>query len=230
MIFNQKIIDIHWQRAKNNFEQHNYLYNSICDDLFDNLMDLTNFKPKTFVDLSNKNNYLTQKIITQFNCENKIEMSQKIDLIVAPMLLHSINNPVEELKNIASHLNKNGVFIGTFFGGKTLQELRESFIAIESQNRFFYPHVVPMVDIKDAGKIMQLAGFSDIIVHSDIINIKYKNCQNLMRSLKYMGENNPLAKQNKGFYSKNILQKVLEYHDKKFNSTTFDVVYCFGSI
>ena len=87
-----------------------------------------------------------------------------------------------------------------------------------------------MVDIKDAGKIMQLAGFSDIIVHSDIINIQYKNCQKLMRSLKYMGENNPLIKQNKGFYSKNILQKVSEYCDKNFNSATFDVVYCFGSI
>ncbi len=227
MIFDEKKVLLHRNRAKNTFEKSNHLYNAICDDIIDNLLDLTNFKPQTFIDYSHKNNYLSEKIISQFGCtENYI----KQDLILCPMFLHLENNPVQKIKDIAKKLNKNGIFIGTFFGGQTLKELRESFIAIESQQNICYPHIIPMVDIKDAGKIMQLSGFQDIIVNSSIINMQYSSCLKLMKSLQNMGETNPLIKQNKGFYNKNILQSVCKHYDNKYIISTFEIIYCFGSL
>ncbi len=231
MIFDNNIINLHYQRFNKNFESCNQLYNIICEDILDNLKDLTNFNPKTFINLSSRSNYLTNLIQNQFSCLQGD--FKQFDLVLAPMILHNENYPVNFLKNTGSKLNSNGIFIANVFGGETLKELRESFIKIESVQGKFYPHIMPMVHIKDIGYLMQIAGFKNIVITSKTTTLLFKDCLSLMKWIQKNGESNPLIGQNKTLYSKKKLTNVINYYNNTYRNdnkiyASFEIIYLFG--
>ena len=96
------------------------------------------------------------------------------DLILHFMALHRQNDPVGQLIQINRALRPDGLFLGACFGGKSLEELRAALLQADSRiNNGAAPRVAPMMDIRDAGALMQRAGFAMPVVDSEETNITY---------------------------------------------------------
>ena len=113
------------------------------------------------------------------------------DLIISSLSIHWINDVESHLKKVKSMLSSKGMFIALFFGGVTLHELREASLAAEIE---YYqgasPRVIPFIDIKQAGQLMQNTGFFMPVADSDTIVIDYDCLFDLAFDLKQMGESN----------------------------------------
>ena len=86
---------------------------------------------------------------------------ESIDLAVSLLSLHEANDIPGALIQIRRALRPDGLFLGAMAGGGTLAELRESLIAAETE---LYggasPRVAPFTDVRDAGALLQRAGFA----------------------------------------------------------------------
>ena len=86
---------------------------------------------------------------------------ESIDLAVSLLSLHEANDIPGALIQIRRALRPDGLFLGAMAGGGTLAELRESLLAAETE---LYggasPRVAPFTDVRDAGALLQRAGFA----------------------------------------------------------------------
>ncbi len=86
---------------------------------------------------------------------------ESIDLAVSLLSLHEANDIPGTLIQIRRALRPDGLFLGAMAGGGTLAELRESLLAAETE---LYggasPRVAPFTDVRDAGALLQRAGFA----------------------------------------------------------------------
>ena len=88
-------------------------------------------------------------------------------------------------------LKKDGVFIGSMFGGDTLYELRGSLQLAELEREGgFASHISPFVEVQDLGNLLNRSGFNMLTIDSDEITIRVPTVMQLMRDLKGMAENN----------------------------------------
>lgn len=119
---------------------------------------------------------------------------QSYDLILHFMALHWNNDPVGQLIQSVRALRPDGLFLGACFGGKSLEELRAAWLTADSQiSGGAYPRVAPMMDIRDAGALMQRAGFAMPVVDSEETRVRYGSLRDLMRDLRHMNETNRLS-------------------------------------
>jgi hypothetical protein len=89
-------------------------------------------------------------------------------------------------------LKADGVFLGAMFGGHSLQELRHSLFAAESQlTGGAASRVIPFVDVRTLGQLVQRSGFALPVIDVDTITVKYKSITDLLHDLRNMGEANP---------------------------------------
>lgn len=120
---------------------------------------------------------------------------ESFDIVVSLLNLHAVNDLPGALIQIQRILKKKGLFLACLFGGKTLYELREALLqsSLES-SRGVAARVSPFADVKDAGALLQRAGFDSPVSDSDVITVSYGGAEGLFRDLKGMGESNILAK------------------------------------
>jgi SAM-dependent methyltransferase len=118
---------------------------------------------------------------------------ESLDLILSLFSLHTINDLPGALIQIRRALAPDGLFIGSTFGGETLRELREALTRAESETSGgVRPRVAPMLDVRDAGGLLQRAGFALPVVDSDKLIVRYPNMMALMADLRAMGETNAM--------------------------------------
>ena len=94
------------------------------------------------------------------------------DGIFSSLSFHWINEIPDLLIMIKKLLKSNGLFLANFLGGKTLNELQK--VLIYSETKILggsLPRVSPFIEIKDAGMLLQKAGFEMPVVDSEIITI-----------------------------------------------------------
>lgn len=119
--------------------------------------------------------------------------SQAHDLLVHAMALHWADDPVGQLIQSRRALKPDGLFLGVFLGGRTLQELRIALAQAESDiTGGLSPRVAPMAELRDAGALLQRAGFALPVADSFDLTIHYQDIWSLMRDLRAMGESNAL--------------------------------------
>lgn len=122
------------------------------------------------------------------------------DLILHLGALHRVNDPIGQMVQSRLALAPDGVFMASFLGGETLQELRHAFLVAESN---IYggasPHVAPMIEIKDAGNLLSRAGLAMPIADNIKQRWQYANMQNLLHDLRQLGLSNPLIERRKNF-------------------------------
>lgn len=139
----------------------------------------------------------------------------KFNLITSLLNIHWINDLPSFFKSIKNLLDKDGVFIASFFVSPSLKNLRnillKSEIDTQSKNS---PHISPFVEAKDSYHLLQYAGFDFIIVDCRTIEVEYDNVISLMRELQKMGESSNLI------LGEKILPRKMHYFltqcDKKF--------------
>jgi SAM-dependent methyltransferase len=158
-----------------------------------------------------------------------------LDLAVSCLDLHWVNDLPGALIQLRRALRPDGLFLGAFFGGETLHELRAAFLEAESEREGGAGlHVSPFVDVRDAGGLLQRAGFALPVVDADRIVVRYDDPLLLMADLRALGEANALRERRRLFLKRSTLGAVCAAYRQRFGAAdgtvpaTFEVLYLTG--
>ena len=149
------------------------------------------------------------------------------DVIFAPLILHKANNIDGVLNSLKKSLNNKGILLGNFFGLNNLYDLGALF-ANEDAKRCGMPiqRMLPFMDIKTVGSILQKAGFKNIVVASEEVEFEFPSLKDALKFLQKSGEANCLNMRDRSFLGANILKKYIENYQNPF-ILKFDI--CFFS-
>lgn len=118
---------------------------------------------------------------------------KRFNLIVSLLALHAVNDLPGALIQIRRALEPDGVFLGCLLGAGSLDELRGSFLAAESEiEGGVSPRVAPFAEVRDLGGLLQRAGFALPVVDTETLTVRYPDPFALMRDLRAMGWTNAL--------------------------------------
>ncbi len=139
------------------------------------------------------------------------------DLIVSVLGLHWVNDLPGALIQIRQALKPDGLFLGAFLGGATLTELRAALIEAElAEEGGASPRVAPFAGLREAGGLLQRAGFALPMADTDRIAVSYPDALALMRELRAMGESNILLARRRGFTRPATLARAAAIYAEKF--------------
>src|SRR6185295_1216700 len=94
------------------------------------------------------------------------------DLIVALPVLHWVNDLPGALLQLRRTLVPDGLFLAALPGGDSLFELRRALMEAETAaTGGLSPRISPMVGVRDAGGLLQRAGFTLPVVDADRLTI-----------------------------------------------------------
>ncbi|MDX2222147.1 MAG: methyltransferase domain-containing protein [Rhodospirillaceae bacterium] len=114
-----------------------------------------------------------------------------IDLVLSNLALHWTNDLPGALVQLRRALKPDGLLLASIFGGDTLSELRSCLLEAETRlTGGASPRVSPFADVRDAGALLQRAGFALPVVDADTIVVTYPDIFRLMADLRAMGETN----------------------------------------
>lgn len=155
----------------------------------------------------------------------------KYDLIIANSCLNWVNDLPGLLSRIKRALKKDGLFIASFLGGRTLNELRQSFLSVEAEETGGASmRISPMIDLENAAALLRRAGFLSPVSSSEILRARYDNVFALFRELKTMGETAAFATRNAAALNRQLIAKVAtNYQEKNADSdgrvgATFEII------
>ena len=159
---------------------------------------------------------------------------QSSDFVFHAMALHWANDPVGQLIQCRRALKPDGLFLGIFLGGQTLKELRACLGQAESEiNGGLSPRILPMVDVRDAGGLLQRAGFALPVADVVPLKISYHDSYALMHDLRAMGENNAMSDRRKTATSKAVFERASHLYTEHFTEgdrivATFEFIVLTG--
>jgi NADH dehydrogenase [ubiquinone] 1 alpha subcomplex assembly factor 5 len=160
---------------------------------------------------------------------------ETFDLIVSPLMLQWINDLPGVLAQLRRALKPDGLLIANLIGGRSLHELRASFLAGEADlPAGVSPHVHPMIDVREMGGLLQRAKFALPVADADAVTVTYAHPLALMRELRAMGARNVLAERRRGFMRRDTLGRVVEHYlsawpgERARVAATFELVTATG--
>lgn len=158
-----------------------------------------------------------------------------LDLFASVLTLHAANDLPGALTQIRRCLKGGGSFLGALFGGQTLHELRSALAEAEIEiTGGLSPRVAPFADVRDAGGLLQRAGFAEPVADVDTIVVRYEHPLKLFADLRGMGETNVLSERRRTFLRRGVLARACDIYAMKFAGpdgrvpATFDIVYLTG--
>ena len=141
----------------------------------------------------------------------------RFDLVISMLSLHSVNDLLGTLIQIRQVLRPDGLFLAALFGGATLHELRRAMAEAESlEEGGVSPRVAPFADVRDAGTLLQRAGFALPVVDVESVVADYADAFALMHDLRGMGESNALRERRRNFSRRGTLAKAAEIYHETF--------------
>jgi len=130
------------------------------------------------------------------------------DLIVSLMDLQLINDVPGFLTQIRHHLVPDGLFMAAALGGDTLTELRSAWLTADAAHSGgAAARVAPFIDIRDAGALLQRAGFALPVTDLETHTVRYADPLALMNELRAFGASNPLSDRPSQPVSRSLLLK-----------------------
>jgi NADH dehydrogenase [ubiquinone] 1 alpha subcomplex assembly factor 5 len=116
------------------------------------------------------------------------------DLVVSAGSLHWVNDLPGALLQVRHILKPDGFFVASLIGGDSLHELRRCLLQAEADIvDGARARVSPMVDVRDAGGLLQRAGFAMPVAEVDRVQVRYDDPLILLHELRAMGESNALV-------------------------------------
>ncbi|KQW19260.1 SAM-dependent methyltransferase [Afipia sp. Root123D2] len=161
--------------------------------------------------------------------------ASSVDLVVSALALHTVNDLPGVLAQIRRALKPDGLFLAAMTGGDTLTELRQAFAAAETEvEGGISPRVAPFADLRDAGALLQRAGFALPVTDVDRIVVRYDNAFALMQDLRRMGATNVLVERRRVPLRRATLLRMAAIYSERFADAdgriraTFDIVWMSG--
>lgn len=157
------------------------------------------------------------------------------ELVVSALSLQLVNDLPGTLVQARRALKPDGLFLASMLGGRTLYELRESFLEAEAEiEGGASPRVAPFADVRDAGALLQRAGFALPVSDSDVLTVTYASPLDLMHDLRGMGGANALIARRKSPLRRATLMRCCEIYANGFADgtgrcrATFEIVTLTG--
>jgi NADH dehydrogenase [ubiquinone] 1 alpha subcomplex assembly factor 5 len=158
-----------------------------------------------------------------------------LDAYVSVLMLHGVNDLPGALAQIRRCLKPKGLFMAALFGGQTLQELKLALGEAEIEiTGGLSPRVAPTVDVRDAGALLQRAGFALPVSDVETITVRYEHPLKLLADLRGMGETNVLTERRPTFLRRTVLQRAFDIYVERFAGqdarvpATFEMLYLTG--
>lgn len=121
-----------------------------------------------------------------------------LDAVVSNLSLHAVNDLPGLLIQARRALKPDGLFLATLPGAASLQELRQVLAEAEAEvTGGVSPRIAPFLEVRDAGNLLQRAGFALPVVDSVTLTIRYPDMLALLRDLRGTGERNMLSARQK---------------------------------
>ncbi len=243
-LFERKLLKSFNIRYKKGFANYSFLYEEIANRILENL-NIENLKFESALELNNIKSSFNNKI----NCQNLITSNADIifddelipfqndcfDLVISNLNIHFINNFENFLLQIKNILRPKGIFIASFFGETNLTELANSIYLAENKIcGGISPRMIPTIDVKTSALLLKKAGFIDSISDHDKIVINYDDPYQLLVDLKNMGQGNILQKRTRKFFTKSLLNEIINNYKKNFRNNdgtyraTFEIITIIG--
>lgn len=173
-------------------------------------------------------NILGDKNVTPVcaNFKNIPFENSTFDFVFSSSALHWELDIQTSFKEIFRILKPGGLFLFSTYGPDTLIELRSAWAQIDQSK-----HVNDFYDMHDIGDLMQSINFSDVVVDTENIIVKYERVSQLQKDLKNIGSKVLYSRDNKqSLFSMSEMKKMyFEYN--KFRSkdgdlpATYEVIY-----
>lgn len=140
-----------------------------------------------------------------------------VDAVLSVLSLQWVNDLPGTLAQIHRMLKPDGLFMAVMPGGETLRELRSILASTETaRSGGVSPRVAPFIDVRDAGALLQRAGFALPVADSDPLTITYPHLFALMNDLRGAGHCNMLVQQPQHFTPRSFFmdaaKRYLETH------------------
>ncbi|MTI42859.1 methyltransferase family protein [Roseibium hamelinense] len=156
------------------------------------------------------------------------------NLILSALTLHAVNDLPGSLVQLRRALRPDGLLLATLVGGDTLHELRDVLMRAELEMMGGAAiRVAPFTDTRDAGALLQRAGFALPVADKDSIIVRYDNMFGLLNDLRAMGSTAALADQGSPL-SRQTLFKAAEIYASDYADedgrirATFDLITLSG--
>jgi SAM-dependent methyltransferase len=159
---------------------------------------------------------------------------QGADLIVCVNAMHAVNDIPGMLAHIRDALRPDGLFIAAIPAAGTLHELRDSLLAAEAETGAASPHVVPFMDIRQAGDLLQRAGFALPVTDIETVTVRYRDMSALMADLRAMGETNALVARSRRPATRGLFRSAARHYTENHADTdgriraTFNTIWMSG--
>jgi NADH dehydrogenase [ubiquinone] 1 alpha subcomplex assembly factor 5 len=240
MIFDRARVKAHAMRAARTPET--FLLREMLERVCDRLLDMARTFPVA-LDIGSQGllaEYLPaaagiEEIVRAEDEELLSVAPEGCDLIIACGTLHWVNDLPGVLIQIQRALKPDGLFLGMLPGGQTLTELRASFEAAEIEMQGgISPRISPFVDIRDAGGLLQRAGFALPVADSEPLNVEYTHPLKLLHDLRNMGQSNALIESRKNFTPCSLMMKMADHYMQHYGAedgrvrATFELVTLTG--
>ena len=249
-IFARARLARHRRRAAANFAHHDFLFRDIASRLKERLRDIDR-EFRSALDLGARCPVLDGKALLTADldpalrgkAERFVALDEEylpiakgtLDLVVSNLCLHWTNDLPGALLQIRQALKPDGLFLAAMLGGETLKELRAVLTEAELElTGGAAPRVAPFADIRDAGSLLQRAGFALPVTDMDTITVTYENAFTLMAELRGMGEANALAETPAAVPMRALFPKAAAIYHDRFAATdgrisaTFQIIYLHG--
>lgn len=157
------------------------------------------------------------------------------DAVFSLLSLHWVNDLPGALAQVRLALKPDGLFMAAMLGGETLKELRHALMEAEiAVDGGLSPRVSPFADVRDAGALLQRAGFALPVVDTETITVSYPDPFRLIADLRGMGESNAVLHRRKSISRRATLVDAAARYAGTFAEedgrvpATFQVIYLTG--
>jgi SAM-dependent methyltransferase len=157
------------------------------------------------------------------------------DLAVSVLALHEVDDLPGLLAQTRRALKPDGLLLAAFLGQGTLAELKESLLAAETElSGGASPRVAPFADIRDAGALLQRAGFALPVADVEPVTVRYDTMFGLMRDLRGMGATSALAARSRRPATRLLFARAAEIYAGRFADpdgrirATFSILWMSG--
>jgi SAM-dependent methyltransferase len=258
-IFDRRIVRLRRDRAADGLAKHDFLLREVGERLADRLDDIKRRFPLA-LDLGCHTGELGRLlggrggIESLVHCDLSPAMVARapdlrlaadeealpfgeatFDLVTSLLSLHWVNDLPGALTQIRLALKPDGLFLAAMLGGDTLKELRQALaeaeIAVEGG---LSPRVSPFAGVRDAGSLLQRAGFALPVVDTETLTVVYPDPFKLIADLRAMGEANAIIERRRGLTRRATLFEAADRYRKAFADAegrlpaTFQVIYLTG--
>jgi len=258
-VFDRRLVRRHRDRAAAHLDGHDFLFREVAEQLADRLDDVTRKFPLA-LDLGCHGGEIAAAlrgrggIETLVQCDLSAAMARRaaangrpalvadeellpfapesFDLVISGLSLHWVNDLPGCLLQVRQCLKPDGLFLAAMLGGDTLYELRQSLMEAElAEAGGVSPRVSPFADLRDAGGLLQRAGFALPVIDGDRLTVSYADIVKLMHDLRGMGEGNAVRERTGRSMHPALAARADEIYRRRFGdaegrlAATFQIIY-----